>query len=67
LVNTGLTKTIPETQISGLWNRTLMPDLETTRSGKIRHIGAALTGRIFEKKERAGSTVHNCERNKVKE
>ena len=35
--------------------RTLMLDLETTRSGRIRHIGAILNGRVFEKKERAGS------------
>ncbi len=41
--------------LSGLLTRTLMLDLETTRSGRIRHIGAILDGRVFEKKERAGS------------
>ena len=54
---TGLTPTNSEAQLSGLLNRTLMLDLETTRSGKIRHIGAVLNGHVFEKKERAGSTT----------
>ena len=35
--------------------RTLLLDLETTRSGKIRHVGAVLNGQIFEKKGQAGS------------
>lgn len=34
---------------------TLLLDLETTRSGKIRHIGAVLNGTVFERKEHAGS------------
>ena len=34
---------------------TLLLDLETTRSGKIRHIGAVFNGTVFEKKEHAGS------------
>jgi len=41
--------------LSNLIARTLMLDLETTRSGKICHIGAILDGRIYERKERAGS------------
>jgi len=57
LTSNGLTSTIPEAQLSGLLNRTLMLDLETTRSGKIQHIGAVLNGRVFEKKQRAGSTA----------
>ena len=43
------------TLLSELLSRTLMLDLETTRSGRIRHIGAILNGQVFEKKERAGS------------
>ena len=43
------------TSFSDLLSRTLMLDLETTRSGRIRHIGAILNDQIFEKKERAGS------------
>ena len=43
------------TSLSELLTRTLMLDLETTRSGRIRHIGAILNDQIFEKKERAGS------------
>ncbi len=38
-----------------LLSRTLLIDLETTRSGKVRHIGAVLNGSIFEKKKHAGS------------
>ncbi len=34
-----------------------MLDLETTRSGKLRHIGAILNGRVFERKETAGSSA----------
>lgn len=41
--------------LSGLITRTLLLDLGTTRSGRIRHIGAILNGHVFEKKERAGS------------
>lgn len=37
--------------LSGLITRTLMLDLETTRSGRIRHIGAILNGHVFEKME----------------
>ena len=44
-----------EAQLSGLLNKTLLLDLETTRTGRIRHIGAALNDHGFEKKERAGS------------
>ena len=36
-------------------NRTMLLDLETTHSGKIKHIGAVFNGRIFEKTEKAGS------------
>jgi ATP-dependent DNA helicase RecQ len=36
-------------------NRALLLDLETTRSGRVRHIGAVLNSHVFEKKERAGS------------
>jgi ATP-dependent DNA helicase RecQ len=36
-------------------NRTLLLDLETIHSGKIKHIGAILNGRVFEKTEKAGS------------
>ncbi|MFH2064535.1 MAG: RecQ family ATP-dependent DNA helicase [Pseudomonadota bacterium] len=35
--------------------RTLLLDLETTRTGRIRHIGAVFGNRIFEKAEKAGS------------
>jgi ATP-dependent DNA helicase RecQ len=41
--------------LSDFMNNSLLLDLETTRSGKIRHIGAVLNGRVFEKKENAGS------------
>ena len=51
----GPTRTIQEVKLSGLLNRTLLLDLETTRSGRVRHIGAVLNGHVFEKKERAGS------------
>jgi ATP-dependent DNA helicase RecQ len=33
---------------------TLMLDLETTRSGRIRHLGAILNGYVYEKKQGAG-------------
>ena len=41
--------------LSNLMDRTLLLDLETTRSGKIRHVGAVLKGDIFETTARAGS------------
>jgi len=41
--------------ISDFIDSTLLLDLETTRSGKIRHVGAVLNDHIFEKTERAGS------------
>ena len=41
--------------LSDLIARTMLLDLETTRSGKIRHFGAVLNGRVFEKTEKAGS------------
>jgi len=41
--------------LSDLMDSTLLLDLETTRSGKIRHAGAVFKGHIFEKTTRAGS------------
>jgi ATP-dependent DNA helicase RecQ len=41
--------------LSDLMDSTLLLDLETTRSGKIRHVGAVLNGHIFERTEKAGS------------
>ena len=41
--------------LSNLMNSTLLLDLETTRSGKIRQVGAVLNGHIFERTEKAGS------------
>jgi len=41
--------------IDGLLNRTLLLDLETTLSGKIRHIGAVFHGHRLEKTKLAGS------------
>ena len=41
--------------LSDLMDRTLLLDLETTRSGRIRHVGAVLHDRIFERTEKAGS------------
>lgn len=41
--------------LSDLIASTLLLDLETTRSGKIRHVGAVLNGHIFERSEKAGS------------
>jgi len=46
-----------DAQLSELLNRSLLLDLETTRSGRVRHIGAVLNGHVFEKKERAGSAA----------
>ena len=57
LATSGLTQTTSQTLLSELMTHTLMLDLETTRSGRIRHIGAVLNGRVFERKERAGSTA----------
>ncbi len=34
---------------------TLLLDIETTRTGKIRHVGAVYDGRVFEKKSGAGT------------
>ncbi len=36
-------------------NRTLLLDLETTRTGRIRHVGAVLNDRILERTQKAGS------------
>ncbi|MGD8446828.1 MAG: DEAD/DEAH box helicase, partial [Desulfobacterales bacterium] len=36
-------------------DRTLLLDLETTRSGKIRQVGAVFNGHIFERTEKGGS------------
>ncbi|MGD9135902.1 MAG: RecQ family ATP-dependent DNA helicase [Desulfobacterales bacterium] len=55
MVSTGLTSIDSEAQLSELLNRALLLDLETTRSGRVRHIGAVLNGHVFEKKQRAGS------------
>ena len=41
--------------LSDLMDSTLLLDLETTRSGIIRHVGAVFNGHIFEKTEKAGS------------
>ncbi|MCG6881151.1 MAG: hypothetical protein LJE96_18670 [Deltaproteobacteria bacterium] len=41
--------------ISELLTHTLLLDLETTRTGRIRRVGAVLNGNIFEKNQRAGS------------
>ncbi len=41
--------------ISELLNRTLLLDLETARTGRIRHVGAVLNDRIFERTQKAGS------------
>mgnify|MGYP000246457961 FL=1 len=41
--------------LSDLMDRTLLLDLETTRSGKIRQVGAVLNGHIFERTEKGGS------------
>ena len=35
--------------------RTILLDLETTRTGRIRHVGAILKGHIFERTKNAGS------------
>lgn len=55
MASSGLTPTNSQTPFSELMARTLMLDLETTRSGRIRHIGAIINGRVFERKESAGS------------
>ena len=41
--------------LSDLMDRTLLLDLETTRSGKIRQVGAVLNRHIFEGTEKGGS------------
>lgn len=41
--------------LSELMAQTLLLDLETTRTGKIRHIGAVFNGRVYEKAKNAGS------------
>lgn len=56
MAKNGLTQTIQDIQLAGLLNRALLLDLETTRAGRVQHIGAVLNGHVFEKKERAGST-----------
>ncbi|MFO7962775.1 MAG: DEAD/DEAH box helicase, partial [Desulfobacterales bacterium] len=35
--------------------QTLLLDIEATKTGKIRHVGAVFNGRVFEKKDRAGA------------
>ncbi len=57
MASSSLTPTNSQMQLSELMTHTLMLDLETTRSGKIRHIGAILNGRVYEKKERAGTST----------
>jgi len=57
LASNGLISTYSEAGLSELLNRVLLLDLETTRSGRVRHIGAVLGGNVFEKKERAGSAA----------
>jgi ATP-dependent DNA helicase RecQ len=41
--------------ISDLLARTLLLDLETTRSGRIRHVGAISEGNVFERTQNAGT------------
>ena len=41
--------------LSDLMGNTLLLDLETTRSGRIRHLGAVFNDQIFERAARAGS------------
>lgn len=43
-------------QLSELLSKTLLLDLETTRSGRVRHIGAVRDRHVFEKKKSAGSS-----------
>ena len=50
MANTRLISTDLEVQLSELLNRTLLLDLETTRSGRVRHIGAIIKDHVFEKK-----------------
>jgi ATP-dependent DNA helicase RecQ len=40
---------------SEFFAQTLLLDLETTRTGKIRHIGAIFNGSVYEKAKNAGS------------
>ena len=55
MANSSLTSFDSKAQLSALLNRALLLDLETTKSGRVRHIGAILNDHVFEKKERAGS------------
>jgi len=41
--------------LSDLMTRTLLLDLETTRTGRIRHVGAVLNDHVFERTEKASS------------
>ncbi len=41
--------------LSDLMARTLLLDLETTRTGRIRHVGAVLGDQVFERTKKAGS------------
>ena len=56
MASTRLTSTDLESQLSELLNRALLLDLEITRSGRVRHIGAVRNDNVFEKKEIAGSS-----------
>ncbi len=40
--------------LSDLMARTLLLDLETTRTGRIRHVGVVFNDRVFERTKRAG-------------
>jgi hypothetical protein len=42
-------RTLLEMNLADLMNRTMLLDLETTKSGKTRHIGAVLSGSILDK------------------
>jgi ATP-dependent DNA helicase RecQ len=57
LASTGQSPGYGQPQLSELMAHTLMLDLETTRSGRIRHIGAILDGYVYEKKQGAGSAT----------
>ncbi len=58
MATSGLNQITSQTLLSELMTHTLMLDLETTRSGRIRHIGTAvLNGRVFERKERAVTSI----------
>ena len=53
----GLTPAESQERLSGLFEKILLLDLETTRSGGIRHIGAILNGVVYEEKKRAGAAA----------